>query len=65
MSSVNDCLQQKNGYDCGCFLLKHAEMLIHTFVKDNTMKCIPKLERDEVDGTRKNLTKLINSLKIR
>jgi len=65
VSSVNDCLQQKNGYDCGCFLLKHAEMLIHTFVKDNTLKCIPKLERDEVDGTRKNLTKLITSLKSR
>jgi len=63
VTNVNDCLQQKNGYDCGCFLLKHAELLIQTYVKDRTMKSVPKLERDEVDGSRKDLIKLITSLK--
>lgn len=58
-----DCLQQKNGHDCGCFLIRHAQHIIQLYSKDNTLETITKLDEKKVTSFRKEMMDLINSLK--
>eukprot|EP00088_Acartia_fossae_P001911 TRINITY_DN1074_c0_g1_i3.p1 TRINITY_DN1074_c0_g1~~TRINITY_DN1074_c0_g1_i3.p1 ORF type:complete len:214 (+),score=18.53 TRINITY_DN1074_c0_g1_i3:178-819(+) len=58
-----DCLQQKNGYDCGCFLIQHAQHIVQLYSQNRTFEEIPKLKEDTVKGFRKEFLNLISSLK--
>jgi len=58
-----DCLQQKNGYDCGCFLIKHAQHLVKLYSQDKGLDTITIIKEDEMKSFRSEMVDLIYSLR--
>lgn len=58
-----DCLQQNNSYDCGIYVLCHADLVCKTIMKSKSLKDIKKLNCKLVTTKRSELIEIIKNLK--
>jgi sentrin-specific protease 8 len=56
------CLQQNNSYDCGIFVLCHADIACQTAFKENSLKNIKKLQPKKVYVKRSEVVEIIKNL---
>lgn len=59
-----DCLQQTNTYDCGIFLLCHADLVCQTIEKSNELNSIRKLQPKKVHMKRSETVELVQNLSV-
>lgn len=57
-----DCLQQNNSYDCGIYVLCHADLVCKTIMKSKSLKDIKKLNCKSVTTKRSEIIEIIQSL---
>jgi sentrin-specific protease 8 len=57
-----DCLQQNNSYDCGIYVLCHADLVCKTIMKSKSLKDVKKLNCKTVTTKRSELIGIIQSL---
>lgn len=57
-----ECLQQNNSYDCGIYVLCHADSVCKTIMKSKTLKGIKKICYKTVLSKRSELLDIIKSL---
>lgn len=57
-----DCLQQNNGYDCGIFVLCHAELVCLTIKECKSIESVTKLQSEKVHSKRNEVIQLIRNL---
>lgn len=58
-----DCLQQNNSYDCGIYVLCHADLVCKTIMKSKSLKDVKKLNCKSITTKRSELIEIIKSLK--
>lgn len=58
-----DCLQQNNSYDCGIYVLCHADLVCRTIMKSKSLKDVKKLNCKQINVKRSELIEIIQSLK--
>jgi sentrin-specific protease 8 len=56
------CLQQSNGYDCGIFVLCHADLVCQTLAKRESINSIKKLQIKKVHVKRNETLQIIDIL---
>lgn len=59
------CRQQGNGYDCGVWVIAHAEQVGLYFLAHGTLRNIPQLEADLAKLKRREVLDLVTELSIR
>ncbi|XP_070492126.1 sentrin-specific protease 8 [Chironomus tepperi] len=57
-----ECLQQNNSYDCGIYVLCHADSVCKAIMKSNTLKDIKKISYKTVLSKRSELLEIIKSI---
>lgn len=60
-----NCLQQSNGYDCGIYVLCHAEHIASHVLSGRKVQEVPVLGREQVVGKRQDILNVIECLKDR
>lgn len=60
-----ECLQQSNSYDCGIFVLCHAEHVSLTFMKTRKLTDVKKIKIEDVYKKRSELQRIIKFIKER
>lgn len=60
-----NCLQQWNGYDCGIYVLCHAEHIASYVLSGRKVGDVPVLSRDTVDRKRQDILNVVDYLKNR
>lgn len=56
------CLQQRNSYDCGTFLLCHADLICSAIDKGKDLTSLPKLQPETVATKRREMVQIVQSL---
>lgn len=56
------CLQQYNCYDCGTFVLCHADLVCLTALREGTLNEVEKLQRQQVYAKRNEIVQIIQDL---
>ena len=59
-----ECLQQNNCYDCGIFVLCHADLACQSAVKEKSLKEVKKLQRKIVQIKRHEVAQIILNLSL-
>lgn len=59
---IDNCLQQNNAYDCGIYVLCHADLVCKTIMKSKSLKDVKKLLYVIVTKKRSELLEIIKSL---
>lgn len=60
-----NCLQQSNGYDCGTYVLCHAELIASYVLSGKKVEEVPVLGRETVNRKRQDILNVIEYLKSR
>lgn len=56
------CLQQNNCYDCGIFVLCHADIVCQTAMKEGNLRNVKKLQPQKVHLKRNEIVQIIQNL---
>lgn len=57
-----ECLQQNNFYDCGIYVLCHADQVCKTFLKVKSLKGIKKINYKSILSKRSEILEIVKSL---
>ena len=57
-----DCLQQNNSYDCGIYVLCHADLVCKTIMKSRSLKELKKISYKSVTVKRSEIIGIIEGL---
>lgn len=57
-----DCLQQNNSYDCGIFVLCHADQVCQTFMRSGSVTEIKRVKPAKINTKRSELLEIIGNL---
>jgi sentrin-specific protease 8 len=56
------CLQQNNCFDCGIFVLCHADLVCQTALKEGSLSAVKKLQPKRVNVKRNEIVQIIQNL---
>lgn len=59
-----DCLQQNNSYDCGIYVLCHANLVCKTIMKSKMLRDVKKLNCKSITTKRFEVIEIIQSLRV-